>query len=86
MPHEPTFPQMEKQKDEIHLLFQYALLKAHSVLGCVKDIPVTQTKVVMQTDSSKPSLKEEETLISGPHKAEYLLYRNRTGPYWPRFF
>ena len=34
----------------------------------------------------KASLKEEETLISGPHKKEYLLYKERTGLYWPRFF
>lgn len=31
----------------------------------------------------KASLIEEETLMAGPHKTEYVHYRNRTGLYWP---
>lgn len=41
---------------------------------------------IMVTLYYKASLIEEQTLISGPHKNEYLLYRKRAGLYWPKFF
>lgn len=41
---------------------------------------------IMVTLYYKASLIEEETLVSGPHRNEYLLYRERTGLYWPKIF
>ena len=51
-----------------------------------KSLFLTALTSLMVSLYYKASMSEEQSLLSGPLKKQYLAYKKTTGLYWPKFF
>jgi protein-S-isoprenylcysteine O-methyltransferase Ste14 len=51
-----------------------------------KSLVLAGLTAIMVSLYYKASMAEEESLLSGPLKTQYNLYREQTGLYWPKIF